>query len=300
MGEFDYAKPKWWQWRLRDIERRKHLAFSEQDDVLTAVPFHRALKAINLIWVFATITFFLHVWIFRVLDPLYDFFWWFLFWVGWSGFVVSSSWFFSWSWEHWSETPKIILNGRMLLAPDWKPGMFVDTVDLPSDRKQPGRSAPPIEHVEVEYVPCRWGTSQVAVPRRVPYALVLRRNIEIRDPETGKVREKRAVFSDGVIHFAAKKAHWYLAGDLGNWRGIDWYERIRRKCGKRIKRRTWIGVALDPYEPVTWSPPGDKPALQKELFEEKGRNRSLENKSVDWMGRDADRASIERRRRGEE
>jgi hypothetical protein len=296
MGEYDYARPRWWQWRRRDIERRKHLAFSEEDDVRTAVPFERALWAIGWLWIFLSITFFLHVWVFEVLDPLYNFFWWFLAYTCFSGFVVIELWFFKWSWKHWPQTPMVIANGRRLLAPDWKPGMYVDSVTLPLEKKKAGQPDPQSETAEVEYVPCRWGTSQVAVPRRMPYLLVLLRNIEVVDPVTNKpTGEKRAVLSDGIVHFAAKKGKWYRAGDLRSWRGVDWYERARKKVGKRVKRKTWIGVFLDPYFPYTWMPPGDKPGIEKELFEEQARNRSIETKSTKWLGRDAVRKGIERR-----
>jgi energy-coupling factor transporter transmembrane protein EcfT len=279
---------EWYEFWKKDARLRKAQLQISIARLKQKVPFYIFLRVCAYVWFAATTVFWMFGWVYAVivLTPE-NMFWWFIVYTILSALFLSFVLLHVWVMRYWPTTVKVQVGN----SPEWtaahhRPGSKLDQVEIIYGEGEDMVK----ESVQVELIMCG-GVDNVppSVARQSGPVLISRCFTQ------GKKGHPQAGFLQGVRYYIPGKPEPYIAGDMHNWRAIDWLKLAKNHFPEQITDFTPIVLALDPIDPETWEVPATPPFIQMELFQARARILQLETEFEDYVSTDGLRQSARER-----
>lgn len=274
-----YYPFEWWQFfNHRARLRRRQLSLSLAK-LKQPVPYARFLYSMSFVWFVVNFLLFFFNWVFQGI-LLTNLHWIFVIYLIVSGGFILSAWVHAWVMKYWPSTIKVqVGNSFPVSVGNFTPGSKIDSVELATvDAPDPKR-----EPVDIEII-LGGGVNNLPIPKPRGPAIIARAQF------TDK-KGKRSGFLAGTLYYVPCKPELYVLGDLKNWRGVDWAQKINDHYKDQVNDFTRVILALDPMDPETWDVPADPVTIKRELYESRQRTAQLERDLGDWVLEDTGRKS---------
>lgn len=283
----------WRQFYSREARlRRKHLTMTVAKLKLPQ-PFYRFLAVTSWVWFFVMMTLAVLVLVDALLYTRYHysmaFVMPFFFAAIGSGIAYwAAVRMHAWAMRHYPETPKVCVGNGPELPADFTPGTHVDAVSLAIEADSDKKESLPVELIG-------YGTIKGVSPMVAKLkGVIVARCLVGHDGKALKVSGRFM----GMRYIVPWKPEVFLKGDIQNHRHYDWAKLVESQFPGQTNEYTYIVLALDAYDPLTWEAPPDDLAARRELYEAQARIQQLSTRHQDYLQTDRRHESFGGKGRG--